>query len=201
MYTYYPVYYYPVFRQEHSVHWTPTSVELNRKLRTLWEQHVFWTRLTVNSIVDGLGDVDQTAARLLRNPQDFAEVLAPIYGSGIANEFEKLLNEHLTIAAELVTALKAGNTSAAEDAQKRWYANADDIAQFFARINPYWSKEEWQRMMYEHLRLLSEEVATRLAKDYTTNVALSDSIEQQALEMADMMTTGIVQQFPMVFQA
>ncbi|WP_145048894.1 acetylglutamate kinase [Paenibacillus xylanexedens] len=201
MYTYYPVYYYPVFRQEHSVHWTPTSVELNRKLRTLWEQHVFWTRLTVNSIVDGLGDVDQTAARLLRNPQDFAEVLAPIYGSAIANEFEKLLSEHLTIAAELVTALKAGNTSAAEDAQKRWYANADDIAQFFARINPYWSKDEWQRMMYEHLRLLSEAVATRIAKDYTTNVALSDSIEQQALEMADMMTTGIVQQFPMVFQA
>lgn len=200
MYNYYPVYYYPGFRQEHFMQWTPTSVELNRKLRTLWEQHVFWTRLTVNSIVDGLGDVEQTTARLLRNPKDFAAVLAPIYGSVIANEFEKLFSEHLTIAAELVTALKAGNTTAAENAQKRWYANADDIAQFFARVNPYWSKEEWQRMMYEHLRLLSEEVATRISKDYTTNVALSDSIEQQALDMADMMTNGIVQQFPMSFQ-
>jgi hypothetical protein len=55
-------------------------------------------------------------------------------------------------------------------------------------------------MMHEHLRLLTEEVATRIAKDYVRNVAISDSIQQQALEMADMMTMGIVQQFPTVFQ-
>lgn len=199
MFTYYPMYYYPAGRTDGHFPWTPSSVDLNRKLRSLWEQHVFWTRLTVNSIVDGLGDVQQTTARLLRNPSDFAAVLATVYGSAIASQFEKLLREHLTIAAELVTNLKSGNTAAAEAAQKRWYANADAIAAFLAQINPYWSKVEWQRMLYEHLRLLSEEVAARIAKNYEKNVAISDSIEQQALDMADMMTTGIVQQFPSVF--
>ncbi|WP_228469357.1 acetylglutamate kinase [Paenibacillus sp. JNUCC31] len=153
----------------------------------------------MNSIVDELDSVQHTTERLLRNPSDFATVLAPIYGITIANGFEKLLRDHLLIAAELVTDLKSGNSNAAKDAQKRWYANADDIADFLGRINPYWSKEEWQRMLYEHLRLLSEEVVTRIAKDYTSNVAISDPIEQQALEMADMMTSGIVQQFPQIF--
>ncbi|SCX92877.1 hypothetical protein SAMN05720606_101482 [Paenibacillus polysaccharolyticus] len=200
MFNYVPTYYYPTFRKTDSLQCTTASVDLNRKLRSLWEQHVFWTRLTVNSIVDGLGDIQPTTARLLRNPSDFAQVLAPIYGAAIASQFEKLLREHLTIAAELVTDLKSGNSTAAADAQKRWYANADEIATFLAQINPYWSKVEWQRMMYEHLRLLTEEVGSRIAKDYVRNVELSDSIEPQALGMADMMTSGIVQQFPSVFQ-
>ncbi|WP_246014093.1 hypothetical protein [Paenibacillus rhizophilus] len=107
---------------------------MNRKLRTLWEQHVYWTRLTVDSIVDGLPDEKETTERLLRNPDDFAAVLAPLYGPAIAAEFAKLLRGHLTIAAELVKALKSGNSQAAADAQKRWYANADSIAAFLSSI-------------------------------------------------------------------
>jgi hypothetical protein len=160
---------------------------------------VYWTRLTVNSIIDRLADEEVTTARLLRNASDFAAVLEPLYGSAIANKFAELLLGHLTIAAELVKGLRDGNAAAAADAQKRWYMNADDIAAFLSRINPYWSREEWRTMMYEHLRLLSGKVAARLAKNYKENVALNDQIEPQALGMADEMTNGIVQQFPSLF--
>lgn len=181
--------------------WTPSQVELDRKLRALWEQHVNWTRLTVNSIIDRLPDESATTARLLRNADDFGAALELLYGPAIASGFAGLLRDHLTIAAELVKALQAGNTAAAENAQKRWYENADDIALFLSRINPYWSQAEWQKMMHEHLRLLTSEVSTRLMKNYEENVALGDRIETQALEMADMMTTGIIQQFPAHFNA
>jgi len=160
---------------------------------------VFWTRLTINSIVGRLPDEKPTTARLLRNPQDFAEALKSFYGEKIANQFAKLLTEHLTIAAELVKALQAGNKQAAADANKRWYANADEIAAFLSRINPHWSESVWKNMLHEHLRLLTKEVATRLSGDYVQNVALADSIQNQALEMADEMTRGIVKQFPAAF--
>jgi hypothetical protein len=176
-------------------------VDLNRSLRTLWMQHVYWTRLTINSIVDRLAGEQATTARLLRNPSDFAAALKPFYGPDIANEFARLLTAHLTIAVEVVKALQASDAKAAEDAQKRWYANADDIAKLLGRINPYWSEQEWKNMLYEHLRLLTQEVATRLAGNYTENVALGDPIEAQALEMADVMTKGIIQQFPSAFSA
>ncbi|ANY70906.1 acetylglutamate kinase [Paenibacillus sp. BIHB 4019] len=174
-------------------------MELNRKLRTLWVQHVYWTRLTVNSIVDRLGDEQATTARLLRNPTDFAAALEPLYGKVIAARFAELLREHLVIAAELVKALQAGDNAAAADAQKRWYMNAEAIADFLGQINPYWSKEEWKRMLDEHLRLLTGEVAARLAKNYEQNVALGDPIEAQAMGMADVMTNGIIRQFPSLF--
>ncbi|WP_235440082.1 hypothetical protein [Paenibacillus sp. DMB20] len=54
-------------------------------------------------------------------------------------------------------------------------------------------------MLREHLRLLSEEVTARIAGDHSKNIALNDLIEPQALEMADMMTSGIIQQFPSSF--
>jgi hypothetical protein len=125
--------------------------------------------------------------------------LAPLYGSAIAAKFAELLRSHLTIAAELVTALRDGNTTAAADAQKRWYRNADDIAAFLARINPYWSYTEWRTMLHQHLRLLTEEVSSRIAKNYKENVATNDKVEPQALMMADVMTSGIARQFPLVF--
>ena len=199
MYGYDPFHFRYGFRPADPAIWTPSLVELNRKLRTLWEQHVFWTRLTVNSIAGGLPDEEATTARLLRNANDFAAALQPLYGPAIAAKFAELLRNHLTIAAELVKALKAGNSAAAADARKRWFMNADDIAAFLGRINPHWSETEWRNMLYEHLRLLSNEVATRLAGNYEENVATSDRIEAQALEMADVMTSGIALQFPSVF--
>ncbi|MHA7966868.1 acetylglutamate kinase [Paenibacillus sp. CAU 1782] len=202
MYSYYPVYgCYPSYghyapRQDWQCLWTPSKVELNRTLRSLWEQHVFWTRLTVNSIVDKMPDAEATTARLLRNPKDFAAVLEPVYGSAAASRFEELLTEHLAIAAELVTVLRDNQTQTAEDAKKRWYENADAIAVFLASINPFWSEAEWRRMMHEHLDLLSQEVAYRLNRDYAKNVEISDEIQQQALMMADNMTNGIIRQLP-----
>jgi hypothetical protein len=204
MYGYSPSYYYyhPYTpRMVPPAVWSPSKVELNRNLRSLWEQHVYWTRLTVNSIIARHPDEKATTARLLRNATDFEAALEPLYGPIIAAKFAELLRAHLTIAAELVKALQANNSAAAADAQKRWFANADDIAEFLSQINPYWSKEEWRKMLYEHLRLLSNEVSTRLAGNYDENIALSDQIEPQALGMADMMTSGIVQQFPSLFTA
>lgn len=198
------MYGYPQNRYGHRpnqpIVWTPSTVELNRGLRALWEQHVYWTRLTVNSIVGRLPDEKETTNRLLRNPTDFAAVLTPLYGPIMANRFAELLREHLTIAAELVKALQAGNSEAASDAQRRWYRNADEIADFLSKMNPYWSKEEWRSMLYEHLALLTQEVSTRFAGNYAENIALNDKIEPQALGMADVMTTGIVQQFPAAFR-
>ncbi|WP_182914302.1 hypothetical protein [Paenibacillus sp. 1011MAR3C5] len=54
-------------------------------------------------------------------------------------------------------------------------------------------------MLQEHLRLVAEEAATRLAGDYEQNMARYDQMQSQALEMADMMTLGIIRQFLSAF--
>jgi hypothetical protein len=162
----------------------------------LWEEHINWTRSAIVSIVFYTPDQDLVIKRLLRNPTDMGNVLQPFYGSEKASEFSNLLREHLVIAAQLVKATKAGNTTAAADAEKRWYANADQIAVFLASINPNWSRSEWIAMLHEHLALTKSEAVSMITKDYGAAVSILDTIERQALTMADVMAEGIIRQFP-----
>ena len=171
------------------------EVDLNNVLRMLWEQHIVWTRLAIISIIQGLPDVDLVTKRLLQNPVDFKEVLKRFYGDEIASKFSDLLKSHLVIAAQLVKAAKAGDNKAAADAEKRWYANADEIAVFLGRINPYWSQENWKTMLYEHLRMTKSEAVDILTSKYEESIIEYDAIEKEALMMADIMSYGIIQQF------
>jgi len=170
--------------------------ELVNYFRMLWEQHVGWTRMAVMGIVHNLPESDLITQRLLRNPVDFANALAPFYGEEAAQAFAQLLTAHLTIAAELVQAAMDGNNEAAADADQRWHENADQIAELLASLNPNWSVDDWSAMLYEHLELLSSNVADMIAGNYQESINGYDEIEQQALEMADMMAEGIAMQFP-----
>ncbi|MGE5579958.1 MAG: acetylglutamate kinase [Bacillota bacterium] len=186
-----------LFRRRRRI--SEAELELNNLMRLLWEQHTAWTRMTINASVFGTPDQQAVTARLLRNPTNFARALEPLYGRAIASEFERLLRDHLVIAAELVTAAKAGDTQAAADAEVRWYQNADQIAALLGRINPFWSEAEWRAMLHEHLRNVKGEAVALLNSQFELSTRVYDEAERQALMMADELTRGIVRQFPRKF--
>jgi len=170
-------------------------VKLNQLFRTLWEQHVAWTRMLIISIAEGLADEAVVTERLLRNPTDMAQIFEHYYGKPVGDEFNRLFTQHLVLAAELVKEAKAGQTEAAAEAERKWYANADEIAAFLSSINPNWNEEDLKGMLHEHLKLTKEEAVLRLQKQYKQDIAKFDEIEQQALTMADAFASGISIQF------
>lgn len=179
---------------------TKSQVRLINIFRKLWEQHDVWTRLTIMSIAFSLPDFRPVIMRLLRNTVDFGRVFNIYYGREIASEFSNLLTAHLVIAEQIVVAAKAGDNQAGAQAEKRWYQNADEIAAFLARINPFQSEEEWREMMHKHLKLVNAEAVYILTGNYSAGVAVYDEIEKQTLQMADMMAEGIFEQFPGKFK-
>ena len=185
--------------EDHATNSTGISkaeTDLKNFLRMLWEQHITWTRLVIVSMVFDLPDKDLVTNRLLRNAKDFEAALKPLYGAKIAAMFADLFKSHLVIAAQLVTAAKDGDNQVATDAEKRWYANADEIAVFLGRITPYWSEVKWKKLLYDHLEMTKSEAVDMLTKNYAAGIDIYDEIELQALKMADEMTEGIVRQFP-----
>jgi len=172
-----------------------SEVYLRNVMRMLWEQHIVWTRMTIISIIKDSPDLDFVTKRLLQNPIDFKKVLKPFYGDEIASQFSNLFTSHLVIAAQLVKAAKSGYNNEAAAAEKKWYENADEIAVFLAKINPYWTKENWKTMLYEHLKMTKSEAVNILTNNYAQSITDYDEIEKQALKMADVMAEGIVKQF------
>lgn len=89
--------------------------EIINKMRKLWSQHVYWTRFFIISTAEELPDLKYITNRPLENPGDFAKVLKIFYGEKKADEFKKLLTEHLQIAGDLVNADKDMNTAKADE--------------------------------------------------------------------------------------
>jgi len=170
-------------------------------MRKLWEDHITWTRLVIVSISNDLPDSGPTVQRLLQNQDDIGEAIKPFYGDEAGEQLSTLLRDHITIAAEILQFAKAGDTDAFNDAVERWYANADDIAGFLNAANPkYWPLEEMREMMREHLDLTLQEADAYLKGEHEISVAAYDEIHLQILHMADMLSDGIIQQFPQKFK-
>lgn len=98
----------------------------------------------------------------------------------------------MLIAADLVNAAKSGEVSKANAAREKLYENADEIAEFLSSINRCWSKSKWRSMLYSHLEMTEEEAMLRLQGNYTADIAVFDSIEDEAYKMADYMFCGII---------
>ena len=105
-------------------------------MRKLWEDHITWTRLAIISLEGGTPDTAATVGRLLQNQTDIGNAVKPFYGSAAGNRLTALLHDHITIAVELLQDAKAGDTAAFDAAKTRWYANANDIADFLSAANP-----------------------------------------------------------------
>jgi len=158
-------------------------------------QHIYWTRLFLISTAERLKDLDATTARLMRNPKDIADVFAVFYGADIAKEIERLLTEHLQIGGDLIVALRDKKAQEAERLKRQWYANADQMANAFSGINPFFKHDELRDMLYRHLDLTTQEVLMRLAGNYEADIKAFGQVEQEAMDMADYFSSGIIMQF------
>ena len=179
---------------------TPRVVAFHDEMRRLWEDHVTWTRLAIISLTSDTPDTEATVGRLLENQTDIGDAIKPFYGKAAGDELTRLLRDHILIAADLIAAARAGDETAVAEAQSRWTANADEIAAFLAGANPRsWDLDEMKAMLYEHLRLTANEAIARIQGDWAADVAAYDEIHLQALGMADMLSNGIIKQFPSRF--
>lgn len=189
----------PVNRMQPVNCYSKAQVELWNKNRLLWEQHVTWTRMAITAIVFKVPDLKFVLARLLRNATDMGNAIRPYYGDQIADAYRDLISEHLMIAADLVTAAVNGETEKAEQKEADWYRNADNIAEFLHRINPYYNQEAFRKMLYTHLALTKLEAVCMIQKNFELEVQVFDQIEAEALKMADMLSDGVFRQFPYMF--
>ncbi len=177
-----------------------TSANLKMDMRTLWEDHVMWTRNVILCIIDDLPGSKQAVARLLSNQTAIGNAIMPYYGEDAGKQLTKLLSTHIVIAAEVVKAAKIGEANALEEADARWIANANEIAVFLSKANPNWKLADCKIMMLDHLNLTKQEAIQRIKKDYEGDVIAYDDVHREILKMSDMLADGILNQFPKKFK-
>ena len=176
---------------------TAKAQRLHDDMRKLWEDHITWTRLAIVSFAGGLPDLPATENRLLQNQADIAAAIRPYYGAAASTKLRTLLRAHILGAVALLQAAKAGDNAALTRAHDAWYANGNDIADFLSGANPRnWPRGEMRTMMKTHLDETLKEAVDRLNGRFDADIRDYDAVHRSILEMADMLSDGIVAQFP-----
>ena len=180
---------------------TKPAADLGMAMRKLWEDHITYTRNYIISALAGLEDEGKIAERLLKNQDDIGNAIKPFYGDAAGAKLTALLRDHILIAVDVVKAAKAGAAADLDAASKKWTANADDLAAFLSGANPGWARAEMADMLHKHLEYTTQEVVSRLKKDWAGDIEAYDKGHVHMLMFADMLTHGIVTQFPGKFKS
>jgi len=179
---------------------TKSAIDLRMDMRKLWEDHITYTRNYIISALADLEDKDKIAGRLLRNQDDIGDAIKPVYGDAAGNKLASLLRDHILVATEVVKAAKTGNNEELNTANKKWHANADEIATFLSGANSNWPKQTLTDMLYKHLEYTTTEVVSRLKKNWSADIDAYDKGHVHMLMFADALTDGILKQHPDKFK-
>jgi hypothetical protein len=170
-------------------------------MRALWEAHGTWTERAIVDFVGGLPDTPLVVARLLQNQADIGNAVKPYYGAKAGAELTTLLKAHINAAVALLEAAKSGDAASIAAAKAAFYANGNQVARFLHAANPrHWSLPAMKTMMRIHLNQVVALAVDQLTGNYPAAIRLYNVYIGHILDMADMLSTGIMQQFPARFR-
>src|ERR1051325_338378 len=181
---------------------TMSRAQFQDTMRRLWSDHVAYTRLFIVDAAGGTADKNATTQRLLQNQTDIGNAASEFYGRAAGDRLTALLKDHILIAANIVTAAKAGDNAKVSSENKRWHDNATDLAKFLHGANPKnWPEATLQSALFTHLDQTLNEASHQLKGDYAASIKDYDAAMDHMLMVADILSNGIMAQFPSKFSS
>ena len=176
------------------------AVAFHDKMRALWEAHGSWTHMVIISFVGNLPNLPAEEQVLLQNQVDIGNAVKPYYGAAAGNRLTQLLKAHILGAVAILEAAKSGDANKLSQAQASWFVNGRQIADFLHAANPrFLSRSAARRMMNIHLNQVIEQAVDELKGNYAADARAYAPYIRHILDMADMISGGIIRQFPRRF--
>ena len=172
-----------------------------RDMRKLWEDHSEKTRQLIITTLSDLPNQNETIQNLIQNQNEIGNAIKPFYGDQTSDELSELLKEHTEISVIMLQAARKADPKEFEASVARWYANADEIAEFLQETNQEnWPFRKTKPMFRIYLDLTLEEALARWKGDFAASDIAHDKVRTQALEIADMLSDGLINRFRRKFK-
>lgn len=177
------------------------AVTFHDDMRALWEAHGAWTHMVIVSFVGNLPNLTAAEQVLLQNQVDIGNAVKPYYGTAAGNKLTQLLKAHILGAVKVLVAAKSGEKTMLTQAETEWFANGRQIADFLHAADPrFLSRHAARRMMNIHLNQVIQQGVDELKGNYAADARAFAPYIRHILDMADMISGGIIQQFPSRFR-
>lgn len=174
--------------------------QLNANMRKLWSDHMHWTLATVEAYYNNPAALNSSLGRLLQNQKDIGAAIVPYYGQAAGDTLASLLTQHIQLAVPVLQAAKDNNQPALNTSVNNWNNNARDISSFLTTANPAnWPQSATEPFMLHHIEQTIDYSVKILNNDRAGALAGFDHALDHMLDLADILSQGIVKQFPSKF--
>lgn len=149
---------------------TREQVEAVFLLRMFLFELVIWTRHYLINRYLGIGNEEIILQRLIGVVDEFARMLAIVFGPEVIQEHMPLFHTHIDLLTSLISAQIEGNAEVVNEVTRLLYANAEEIASFLASINPFWDEIQLRNNLFRYLQYTIAESITFLTGEYDRNI-------------------------------
>ena len=175
--------------------------QLRVDMRKLWAEHMEWTYATVDAFFHDQSGLNAKLNRLLQNQQDIGEAIKPYFGNQAGDKLSALLTEHIQLAVPVLSAAQDGDDPALTDALDNWYANAQEVGDHFAAINPeVWGKTKLRDMWKTHITQTVGYSVALLQNNLEDAIVKYQEAYDHMMGMGDIMAEGIAKKSPDSFK-
>ena len=167
------------------------GVDLRQRMRMAWFNHITLVKFYLISFFENLSSQNAWKDAVYKNAEEILAIFAQYYPASAMQRFRKLFMEHLRLTDEVAAGLKA-DPAFSGAAMENWYINAEEIASFLSRQTPAYNETELRKMFYDHLDMERQQMEAYLDGDYETDIEIYLRSQQNMVELADFLTSGLL---------
>jgi hypothetical protein len=169
-------------------------------LRDLWVGHIFWVR-NVSIAIFNTNDAAMKAAerQAVSNAQSIAATIEPFYGAPAKEAFFKLLAGHYGAVKTYLVATASGDASAQANATQSLTSNAEEIAIFLSKANPYLQKDALHSLLLAHGGHHIQQIQQLKDRKYDAEAKTWEDMKDHIYQIADATADALAKQFAKEF--
>jgi len=170
-------------------------------LRDLWLGHIFWVRnVSLAAIDNNAAALKASESQAVANAQLIAASIEPFYGAAAKEGFFKLLAGHYGAVKAYLLATVGDNATAQTTATQSLTSNAEELAVFLSKANPYLPKDAVQSLLLAHGGHHIQQIQQLKAHDYASEAKTWESMKNHVYQIADATADALTKQFPEKFR-
>ena len=175
---------------------TQKTLQTAALLRELWLGHIFWVRNVSIAAIDANDSAAKAAEQqAVANAKAIAASIEPFYGTAAEESFFKLLAGHYGAVKAYLVATVAADAAAQAKATQTLTSNAEDIAIFLSKANPYLPKDTLQGLLLAHGGHHIQQIQQLKTREYEAEAQTWEEMKNHVYQIADATADALAKQF------
>ena len=176
------------------------TIQIAEALRELWLGHIFWVRnVSIAAIDKNDLAVKVAEQQAVANAKAIAASIEPFYGAPAKTSFFKLLAGHYGAVKAYLVATLAADAAAQATATQAITSNAEEIAVFLSKANPYLPKDAVNALLLAHGSHHIQQIQQLKDRQYEAEAQTWEEMKNHVYQIANATADALAKQFAKKF--